>query len=414
MYWSKYSHSKIKAKVFEALSNNKNYNSNCVLGIPASYLDEVIFYDNEPFLTDAPFLSTLVANPNHIGVHTLEDDREDFFSGTQVIEKDLIRICAEEIFKAEPNTYDGYVASGGTEGNIEAFWIYRNYFVHEYGAQPNQIAIVSSSDTHYSVYKASNLLQVQNIVIDVHQSDRTIDFKDLETKLHMAISNGIKYFIVNVNMATTMFGSVDDVNSAVELFNLLRLTYKLHVDAAYGGFMYPFTNPNSDFNFKNESITSFSIDGHKLLQAPYGTGIFLIRKDFLKYVCTNEAGYVKGKDYTLCGSRSGANAICVWMILMAHGSSGWQAKMTNLTKETDKLCVELDLLGIKYYRNCFLNIVTIQSKYISIEVATKYNLVPNNHHEPEWYKIVLMPHVKSNLIENLVEDLRTTIALIAK
>jgi hypothetical protein len=33
-----------------------------------------------------------VANPNHIGVHTFGDEHEDFFTGTQELEKDLIKI----------------------------------------------------------------------------------------------------------------------------------------------------------------------------------------------------------------------------------------------------------------------------------------------------------------------------------
>jgi hypothetical protein len=34
-------------------------------------------------------------------------------------------------FKAEPGSFDGYIASGGTEANIQALWIYRNYFMNE-------------------------------------------------------------------------------------------------------------------------------------------------------------------------------------------------------------------------------------------------------------------------------------------
>ena len=132
MFWEKYSYSQIKSKVFDSLSKNTNYRTENIIGIPGTFLDTDIFYDDAPFLKDAPFLSTLIANPNHIGVHTFGDEHEDFFSGTQELEKDLIKICAEEIFGAEPNSYDGYVASGGTEANIEALWIYRNYFKKEY------------------------------------------------------------------------------------------------------------------------------------------------------------------------------------------------------------------------------------------------------------------------------------------
>ena len=81
-----------------------------------------------------------------------------------------------------------------------------------------------------------------------------------------------------MNLSTTMFGSVDDIDEITMFLNKKNIVYKLHVDAAFGGFIYPFSNPKSSYTFKNPNITSFTIDAHKMLQTPYGTGIFLIRK----------------------------------------------------------------------------------------------------------------------------------------
>lgn len=411
MNWPKLNNHKIKLKVFEALSENANYRSENILGIPGTYLDTEVFYDDAPFLKDAPFLSSLIANPNHIGCHTLAEEHEDIFKGTQVLEKDLIRICAEEIFKAEPGAYDGYVASGGTEANIEALWIYRNYFIEEFGADPNEIAVVFSVDTHYSMPKGVNLLGLSSIIVDVSPDDRALILSDFEHKLSQALLDGKKYFIVVLNMATTMFGSVDPIEKVSAYLNLVNANYKIHVDAAYGGFIYPFTKPDQPFNFANPNVTSVSLDAHKLLQAPYGTGIFMIRKGFMKYVRTKEAAYVKGTDYTLIGSRSGANAICVWMILHAHGSVGWMVKMHQLLDKTTAVCFSLDELGIKYYRNPFLNIISIKSEYIPEEIARQYYLVPDTHTEkPQWYKIVIMPHVKQGVLDKFIQSL----ALISK
>ncbi|MEO8762062.1 MAG: pyridoxal-dependent decarboxylase, partial [Bacteroidia bacterium] len=185
-----------------------------------------------------------------------------------------------------------------------------------------------------------------------------------------------------------------------------HINYKLHVDAAFGGFIYPFTNTENKYNFLNEDVCSISLDGHKLLQAPYGTGIFLIRKNYMKYVLTEEATYVKGKDYTLCGSRSGANAICLWMILHAHGSVGWSVKMNKLLDKTTNVCNQLDELGVEYYRNPFVNIIAIKSKYISSKLAKQFYLVPDTHEkDPKWYKIVVMPHVKQGVLDNFINHL---------
>ena len=410
MYWPKLSNQKIKSRIFEALSKNANYRSENILGIPGTFLDTEIFYDEEPFLKDAPFLSTLIANPNHIGCHTLETDHEEIFNGTQEIEKDLIRICAEEIFKAEPHGYDGYMASGGTEANIEALWIYRNFFQQEMNAKINEIAVIYSQDTHYSIPKAVNLLGLKSLVFNVHEDTREIDIADLEYKLNAAILRGKKYFIVVLNLSTTMFGSVDDIDRIYDLLSFHHLDFKIHIDAAFGGFIYPFTNADNKFTFANRKINSISLDGHKMMQAPYGTGIFLIRKNYMKYVCTQEASYVQGMDYTLCGSRSGANAICLWMIFHAHGSVGWTLKMNHLLEKTTEVCKTLDGLGVEYYRNPFVNIISIKSKYITADLAKRFYLVPNTHTgKPAWYKIVIMPHVKQEIIDDFITQLSHTL-----
>jgi len=405
MNWPRLSTQNIKLRIFDALSKNLNYRSENILGIPGTFLDTEIFYDDAPFLKDAPFLSMLIANPNHIGCHTLDGEKEAVFKGTQEIEKDLIRICAEEIFGAQPHSYDGYVASGGTEANIQAVWIYRNYYKKEFSATEREIAVIYSEDSHYSFPKAANLLGLDSIRFKVHDDTREVNIDDLEHKVLEAVKNGKKYFIVTINLSTTMFGSVDDIEKITDFLNLIKINYKLHIDAAFGGFIYPFTNLDSKHNFANPNVNSVTIDGHKMLQAPYGTGIFLVRKNFMAYVCTEEASYVQGKDYTLCGSRSGANAACMWMILHTHGSTGWTVKMNQLLDKTTSVCSALDEIGVEYYRNPFLNIIAIRAKYVSPILAKKFMLVPDNHDQPNWYKIVMMSHVKQGILDNFISQL---------
>ena len=139
-----------------------------------------------------------------------------------------------------------------------------------------------------------------------------------------------------------MFGSVDEIDPIAHFLEEQHLEYKIHLDGAFGGFIYPFTKLENEHNFSNPKVNSISIDGHKMLQTPYGTGIFLIRKGFMKYVTTDEAQYVPGLDYTICGSRSGANAVVIYMILMLYGSKGWKMKMDELISRTDYLCERLD------------------------------------------------------------------------
>lgn len=96
--WVKRTQEEIKKIVFGALENNIDYANENALGVPASYLDDKVFNQDVGFVKDAPFISTLIHNPNHIGCHTLGKS-ESFFHGTQAIEQELIEICAVDILK---------------------------------------------------------------------------------------------------------------------------------------------------------------------------------------------------------------------------------------------------------------------------------------------------------------------------
>ena len=127
----------------------------------------------------------------------------------------------------------------------------------------------------------------------------------------------------------------------------------------------------------------------------------------MEYVETEEAKYVHGKDYTICGSRSGANAVTVWMTLMIHGSNGWTVKMEHLLDKTSRVCSKLDKMNIKYFRNPDVNIITIRSEYVSSKLAKKYHLVPDSSEgKVTWWKIVVMQHVKQGFLDAFMADLK--------
>jgi tyrosine decarboxylase/aspartate 1-decarboxylase len=413
MFWESYSHSKIKSIVFNALEKNLDYRQNTVLGLPASFLDSEVFYDDAPFLKNAPFLSAMIANPNHIGCHTLNES-EAAFEGTHQIEIELIHLCAKEIFGGKGAGYDGYVASGGTEANIQAIWILKNYFQQEFDAKHEEIALVYSQDAHYSMPKAARLLGLKTVQLAVEPTSRAILESSMEA-LEQAQSQGVKHFIVIMNMATTMFGSVDNIDDVGAWLDNRKVSYKMHVDAAFGGFIYPFSAEFTSYTFENPRINSFTLDGHKMLQSPYGTGMFVTRKGFMDYALTEEANYVKGKDYTLVGSRSGANCIAVWMIMRTYGSEGWKDKIRKLLSKTDRLCSQLDDLGITYFRNPLMNIVTIKSEFIDPRIAEKYMLVPDKHEgKPDWFKIVVMEHVTHGQLDNFLVELKNSVPVLSE
>lgn len=171
-YWKKLTPEDRLSRVQQALKDNVDFSKDASLGYPASRLDEKVFTNESLFLREMPVLSTYIANPNHIGCHTFGTS-EFAFRGTQAIEREVLSMIAVDLFKIEEGQFDGYISPGGTEANIQAIWIYRNEFMKKHGAKLDEIIILASEDTHYSIPKAANLLMLdwEKIPVDTQSRD---------------------------------------------------------------------------------------------------------------------------------------------------------------------------------------------------------------------------------------------------
>jgi len=418
--WDSLSSEKIANKLNAAIDKNRCYISGReqpILGLPGTFLEQRIF---EPTIDGngnvqidynngilQAYLKVLFHNPNHIGNHTVGDPVEPFFQGTHEIEKELLALCAENILSAQENTWSGYVATGGTEANIHALFVLREYFLMKSEcASIDEIVIICSEDTHYSIDKAAKILSLDICRLAVDQS-RQINVHQLSpkplTNQNQEVLNKIrggskKYYIVVANMGTTMFGSVDQVEVIDNLISELvdASIYKwaearVHVDAAFGGFVYPFTSSNQ-WNFDNAHVMSFTLDPHKMLQAPYNSGIYLAKNQINDITYSNPE-YVPGKDRTLVGSRSGAASVFAWIVLMLYGANGGREFLNELVLEAVRIEGMLNR-NIERFHESGMNVIAIYKNQFSDasdamnELIDKYGL----HHNNECFNITIMDH----------------------
>jgi hypothetical protein len=98
------------------------------------------------------------------------------------------------------------------------------------------------------------------------------------------------------------------------------------------------------------------------------------------------------------------------MILKVHGSEGWKYKMETLCDRTERICNRLTRMKVPFFRNPYLNIIAMQASHISRDLADKYYLVADSYEKaPEWYKIVVMPHVKQGIVDSFLLDLERSL-----
>ena len=219
---------------------------------------------------------------NSIGTHTRSQNSEDGFDEIHQAEREYIYWVGQKLFSTSKNIkedIDGYLCSGGTEANIMGLWILRNMLFNQ-GFDINNIHVVFSKLSHYSVVKASNLLYLKNTHSVNANHKFKIDFNELTKLCDTLLNNENNRIILVLNIGTTLAGTVDNV---IKINKWINEKYKnkiyIHLDAAFGGFILPFSNTEKKYFFENDNVLTIGLDAHKTGQLPFSTGIFLCRKN---------------------------------------------------------------------------------------------------------------------------------------
>lgn len=400
MSWEAWAEARIQERVREALKANLSYEGDEILGFPGSSLDERVFPAAD-FLDGKAYLSCLRENPNHIGCVTSESG-EPAFAGTRELEREALEFCAEGLCGAAPGGWDGYVSSGGTESNIQALWVWRNE-LRTHGIKESEQIVIFSRDTHYSLWKACDLLGLESRAIKVDRK-RQIELSDVRVATEELRAKAKRAVILVLNMGTSHFGVCDDLHSILALLSGQGLEVRVHVDAAFGGFLWPLLE-STPLSFRSASVGTMTLDAHKALRTPFGTGVFLARKGLMELTRTEKASYVPGGDLTLCGSRSGANAVALWMVLRSRGLEGLRRMARELSLRADIIGARLRAMRIPFLRNPPMPILALPASEIPRALAEKFHLVADNASDTEYWKLVVMPHVREKSLDAFFQEL---------
>ncbi|MGH9617636.1 MAG: pyridoxal phosphate-dependent decarboxylase family protein [Acidobacteriaceae bacterium] len=200
----------------------------------------------------------------------------------------------------------GHLTSGGTFANLEALWI---------AAQLNPgKSILASDQAHYTHHRISGVLQLPFASVPSDQlGNMRVDA--LEARLHQGDIG-----TVVVTIGTTALGAVDPLPEILMLRD--RYGFRIHVDAAYGGYFTLASNLDPDTKAAFASLAaadSIVIDPHKHGLQPYGCGCVLFRDPSVGRFYKHDSPYTyftSGDlhlgEITLECSRAGASAVALW------------------------------------------------------------------------------------------------------
>jgi tyrosine decarboxylase/aspartate 1-decarboxylase len=200
----------------------------------------------------------------------------------------------------------GHLTGGGTMANLEALWVS--------GELAPGKTVLASADAHYTHARISGVLKLAYESVPTDTRGR-MDTAALSARL----ARGDVGTVV-VTLGTTGFGAVDPLAEILALRE--RFGFRVHVDAAYGGYFTLTDNLDPEARTSFDSISaadSIVVDPHKHGLQPYGCGCVLFRDPSVGRLYKHDSPYTYFSsdelhlgEISLECSRAGAAAVALW------------------------------------------------------------------------------------------------------
>ena len=243
----------------------------------------------------AAYALAMYLNPNN---HALDGGR-----ASSEMEKEAVAEIAR-MFGWERHL--GHLTGGGTMANLEALWVAGRL-------HPGK-KIVASEQAHYTHSRISGVLQLPFESVDVDARGRM----DMDALERVAKSGEVGCVVAT--LGTTATGSVDPLPDILALRE--RHGFRVHVDAAYGGYFRLVDNLDAEARAAFDRIgeaDSIVVDPHKHGLQPYGCGCILFRSPEVGVLYKHDSPYTYFSSHELhlgeisleC-SRAGASAVALW------------------------------------------------------------------------------------------------------
>jgi aromatic-L-amino-acid decarboxylase len=172
-------------------------------------------------------------------------------------------------------TSGGILTSGGSLSNLTAIVAARRERLPD---DFRRGVIYTSDQAHHSVRKSAVLAgfterQVRHVATNDRQE---MDVEALRTLIADDRAAGLEPFLLVGSAGTTNTGAVDPLDTLADVARAERMWF--HVDGAYGAF-FMLTERGRAAMRGIERADSITLDPHKSLFLPYGTGCLLVRDE---------------------------------------------------------------------------------------------------------------------------------------
>lgn len=330
------------------------------------------------------FLETNLGDPAH-------------FPGTARLEREVLADMAA-LLHAPPGS-EGRYLTGGTEANLLALHLARE------ATGKRQVVLPDSG--HFSFEKAARLLEMELVWVPTLPSGHA----DVDA---MAAAVSDETAVMVAVAGTTELGLIDDVPALSKVAS--RAGVRLHVDAAFGGYILPFLEaagrPPAPFDFALHGVTTLALDPHKMGMSTIPGGALFAREAADWQALAVETPYVSTQTQaSLMGTRPGAAVAACWAVHQHLGRQGFASNAARVLGDAAWLADQLTLRGLELVAKPELNVVTFRApKHAGSaedlaagleKSGFRVNVVPRF----DAIRIVVMPHVQRPSLEALLAAL---------
>src|SRR3954447_18872114 len=320
-------------------------------GIDAMRLiDEELVLDGIPMRNLATFVTTwMEPEAQRLIVENLYRNFIDHaeYPQTAEIEQRCIRMLAHLCHA--PGETTGARTQGSSEaimlGALSLKWKWRERR-EQAGQGTDRPNLVFGGDVHVVWEKFCRYFDVEPRIIPLQKDKYTIGPEDVEPHVD---ENTIGVAAV---LGTTFTGHADDIvginDLLVDLLEKKGLDVPLHVDAASGGFVWPFLYPHTEWDFRLDRVRSINVSGHKygLVYPGIGWLVFRETSDLAEDLVFYE-NYLGKRDatFTLNFSTGSAMVLAQYYNFVRFGHDGYRYIMETMQQHARVLAERIEKIG---------------------------------------------------------------------
>jgi glutamate decarboxylase len=398
------------------------------LGDAYEYISAELLLDGHAQLNLATFVTTYMpASARALMAETADKNMidKDEYPLTAAIEERCVNILAELWHSPESADATGCSTTGSSEACMLAGmamkwrWRKRNTDAGKPTDRPN---LVMGTNVQVCWEKFCRYWEVEPRLVPM-EGDR----------FHLGAAEAVERCDENTIGVVAILGStfdgsyepVKDIADALEEFESEKGWHiPLHVDAASGGFVAPFLQPDLEWDFQIPRVLSINASGHKYGMVYPGVGWAIWRtKDCLPQELVFDVNYLGGHmpTFALNFSRPGSQVIAQYLMLSGLGREGYTKVMRGAQEVAEHLSGAIEKLGpynlISQGDELPVFAFTLKDEienYTVFDVSDRLRqngwLVPaysfpENRQDLDALRIVIRPGMSHEMASLLIEDL---------